>query len=484
MKSKNKSLQITEVRPEAATLKIGVAYRDKAEIEAIGWPTNIDLIALDDANRTIELLKDGQLKDQSYLPIRMIGLVSASREGEEQLKKIKELWRSEFQIEPPPALNITKSVEKSEILNWVIEQLVLLQEKTVRRNVSLMQSLVLVRTMHEETQEAFLRLERFAAVTFNLKREEVITLPPQGQTIRLGKNTEHNILQRLPVSSLGLSDLGLHISTKPRTLVGQLQVVLRALETGEIVGSWNLDAGKLESGWFRLSLETCLGVDEQGLQAEIEWDGSSELSLSLGSQHPEERFCVTYGGKSTDRPLAFKLWRGLPGTSPALPSNLTSLDRGRPKKWVIGEDILQQVESIAAPPNHVRYVDGEKMILVHPVSDSVPSVARLPKACPVGAKHVSAQIYAAKEAINHIEFSLALTQTEDMRSGPGKPQTKPGHRSEWLRLAPGEISQVHLFLPESLSVATDLFLATRLATGESNQNCNAYFKNLYASIQP
>lgn len=454
--------------------KIIISSCDLNFFSKIKFPKNIKIFALD--------CESFNENDLYLMPVWTICFLANSAKGIKNLEKIQQIWKNNFHINPPELIKILKINDQLNLINLINEQLIYMQQRLSQRNVSFMKSLSALRIAHEEMQDSFRKLERYAVDNFLISRNLALAFEPISGIVQLDEENS-KLIQYLPISSLGISDIAIYISSISKTSVGNIIIDLITLEDNEVVGNWIIDVNQLRIGWLRLGLIQCLGTDERSLKIQIKWIASDVLSAALSFVHPEEKWCAISGIKSVGKVLALKIWRSLPDSRPAITSISipTFSDKLVEKYWLISQEQMEAVENYSASHNYVDYLPGSNEILVHPLNNN-PSLARLPLACPVGLTHIWSNIRTVTEAKNIIEFSLIIIKNNLKKHFPiDSHQLDIAYQSEWVRLSPGEHSEVHLFLQKPLSDQCDLYLATRIDVDVSNENCQAYFSNIRAS---
>lgn len=418
-------------------------------------------------------------KRLNSLPNNLIGFVAANKDSLAQIQNIADQWVKHGHDSPP---NCTVHEPKSDsegITTWLISQLVRYQVSTSRRNIILMRELSNIRISHEETLESYRALERYAEANFDIHRTESLLIEPCSRAISLnGDNC--TAVQLIPTVSVGISDIGVHVSAISGDAEGYLQVKINTVESAEQVGSWKVLLRNLSLGWLRLALPQSLGVDEQSIYISISWCGAGSVSISTGVPHPDPRWCAQLNGEAESRTLAMKAWRSLPQTRPTAASMSSPIDGLQEKRWLVAEDIMRSVENLSNIRDHVKYLEEPKAILIHPVNQT-PVLGKLAQAAPIGARHIWADIQSANKEAAPIEYAIAISVPVPETLDEKGVQFKPGFISEWIAVEGGAQSELHLFLPEPLVGTGDIYLATRLKPGYTNEKCWAYFKKIRAT---
>ncbi|MFV3078073.1 DUF6212 domain-containing protein [Niveispirillum fermenti] len=458
-----------------ASPKIGVSVIDFADAVRFPWIEGVRILAFSAKGDALQVVDGGCIIPVKNVPVQMLGFLVLSESGDEEIAQVRLDWNNKFCCMPPPVFNAKMGIDPVKVLSWQSEQLIALQRDTARRNVRLMRDLAVIRVAHEETQEAFRRLEAFAMANLVLIQQEALTLEPMRHSVRLFGDATGLVEQLIPIGSVGVSDIAIHIDHAPADVTGFLRVRLCTVESDQVVGTWTVPASKLQPGWVRLSLREALGVDEQSLKLLVEWEGGDQLTLSLSYQHPDGRWCTRQGNHSFGRVLALQAWRGVPGTRTNRALNAVPVDEASTEpQWVLDAQTLRTAELVNGPEGYVRFVEDRRAVLVHP-TDHTPTVARLAGACPAGAKHIWAQVETIHPEAGTVEYALVVAPTPEIGASRPKLPLPSGHISEWCAVPPCKKTEVHLFLPKPMQMSADLYLVTRMAPGDSNANCQALF---------
>jgi hypothetical protein len=417
----------------------------------------------------------------SPLPARLIGFVSVSDAGTSQIEALREAWPRLLNVAVPDAAVVKTPVDFSDIYLWLVRKLVKAQAEMAVRNTSLMRSLSVIRAEHEAVQESFQRLESFAYASALVTRQIALSLDPKkNELLRISSGLTAEIRQLIPVSSLGLCDLAIHVVQVPTLSDGKLEITLKTLEDGGVVGTWSLATSQIREGWLRLGLEQALSVDERSVAVSILWSGPGEIALSLSDPHPEPRWCAYQGKKSASGPLSMKVWRSLPGTRavPAVQAQLNASIESRVQ--MLYADDLRKVEGAGASQEGILFDETGNSLLVHPVVGAV-TWARLPQVIPEGTMQIFADIETKNDKAGPVEYAIAVAPSAGKSRKGTTLQFKPDCISEWIRVDAVTQSQVHLYLDPSLQGEHDLYLGTRLQPGNSNAFCWAHFRKIRLS---
>lgn len=408
-----------------------------------------------------------------------IATVTASVAGEKQRTALTTYWTDRFGAALPPAIDLRKpGTTLALALTGVLSEHL---RQSQARNTRLMKELALLRRDADQSLTAFARLESFLYQTGKAERTTSLSLPDQpGQRpILLTKSRE--IEQRLPTESTGLCDIAFRIvetPTKGRCLTAQLEL----LESCRVVAEWQVKGDLLAKGWLRLSLSRALGSDAQTAVLRLIWDGAEPLKLAASFAHPDPRF------RPTEEPamLALQTWKYIPGAAPLLSAEGILASRsGLTEQWSIGIQSLRDAKGFGTDAKSLEFTDWSGGLAVRPTGSQL-SAARLNAVAHPGLVHLSGGVKTEAEDGPPVEYAYALSPTASRaRSAGHLPEFAPGMMSDWLRLPPGEWSELHFFLKEPLTELCDLYLLTRIAEGSKSKTpANAHFYKLLGHAGP
>ena len=461
-----------------AAYKIAVTENELSIARQLVNLSKVELIAISGDALAIYVHLNGIPTLATSLPNNVIGFLAISDDSHAKLKSVARYWEVHGRRTPDCHQAKDQKSQKN-LAAWIIDEIIETTKNTTLRNISLMRELTNLRIAHEETQSAFYALERYAESNFELARQQILVLEPTQNLVQL--SPEHNLLRQLiPVVSVGVSDVSLHIAAPPTDTNGKLNVTLKLIESGKDVAKWVVPTTSLQSNWVRLSLQEAIGVDEQSLALSIAWTGAGTISLSAGPSHPDPKWCATIQDVPTTRTIALKVWRGLPGTRPTKAASTYNRFQMAAERWLVDDDQMRGVENTSAYPECVQYVEPLRALLVHPVDNNA-ILAKLSLAAPKGACQISASIESANSEAGPIDYAIAVGPPRGHKEVIRSINFDPGYVSGWVTLTGGTKSEIHLFLPESLETARDVYLATRVNKGNSNENCWAYFTKIRAT---
>lgn len=194
---------------------------------------------------------------------------------------------------------------------------------------------------------------------------------------------QSEIEQLFPVSSYAVSGFALHFRDIPANGTGQLVVMLDYVENGEGIAEWLIPYGSVTAGWNFFSLPKACDGGHRTLRLKISASGGIPPELSLGHVIANERYAARARVPHADldmRPLAFKVFTGLPGVRPtALPNVFvpSALIAGRKvEDYRLPVELLRSVANVSMSPIEpgfptVRFLEFEDAIVCHPLSEGI-----------------------------------------------------------------------------------------------------------------
>ncbi len=287
--------------------------------------------------------------------------------------------------------------------------------------------------------------------------------------------------QLLPVSSLGVAALALHLHSVPKAS-GELVVALRYLESGEGVAEWIVPYAQLVPNWNFFSLPRACGGGARTLRLRITATGPETVGLSLGYPIAGERYSARSELPHPDldlRPLAFKVFTGLPGVKPASAPNMIAPSSLLEGQYIVdyrlAVDTLSQIADVSITPivpefQTVRYLEHEHAIVCHPLPNGI-SAGAISRAVEPGTISFS-----ASAIIDHpegqpaaVSFLLAPANSnarsevaELARKGAVKPSA---FFSGWREVTANQVVNINVQLDEPVRGPMDLMILSRAVTG-------------------
>lgn len=194
---------------------------------------------------------------------------------------------------------------------------------------------------------------------------------------------QSEIEQLFPVSSYAVSGFALHFRDPPAGEAGQIIVTLDYVESGEGIAEWLVPYGSVTPGWNFFSLPKACDGSHRTLRLKISASGGMPPELSLGHVIANERYAARARVQHADldmRPLAFRVFTGLPGVRPtALPNVFvpSALISGRKvEDYRLPVELLRSVANVSLSTIEpgfptVRFLELEDAIVCHPLSEGI-----------------------------------------------------------------------------------------------------------------
>ncbi|SIT87119.1 DUF6212 domain-containing protein [Pontibaca methylaminivorans] len=458
-----------------------VASEDFPEASALSLP--VTLIVASSSRNDISFSDDGGLPlpiDQVML--RTIGQLPLSSSGKKRLSQLAELWRDRLDNDPPAEITLGDEILdiRTKVLEWLVARLTEHRQKSAQRSTCYMRELGLLRQQHEAIQASFQKLEQFVYRHGPQHRTLETTLSPVSGQLPITLRGDSQLIQRLPGTSAGLSDLAIHIGNETAPAEGgMLNVSLLSPDTNETLAIWEVPAARLEHGWLRFSLDRALGPDTISLMLNVSYQGKGVLKLSSAVQHPEPRFHPEVDGQPVETLPALQLWRWIAGANAPVPAHAVIQIGGRNRLRRVERDTLATAIDLETLNSTMPLFQSSEALLVHVVPRRV-ACGILPGIALPGARQVFATLATRHAEAPTVEYQLALLPQDQRPHKSGRlPDFDAALASGWIRLAPEEEGQAHVLLPRPLDAPHDIYLMTRLPKG---QRSNAYGWSTFSHI--
>jgi len=194
---------------------------------------------------------------------------------------------------------------------------------------------------------------------------------------------ESEIEQLFPVSSYAVSGFALHFRSLPSGRSGQIIVTLDYVENGEGIAEWIIPYGNIVADWNFFSLPKACDGGHRTLRLRVSATGGVSPELSLGHVITNERYAAKARVPHADldmRPLAFRVFTGLPGVRPTTLPNVfvpTALITGRKvEDYRLPVELLRGISNVSVSsiePDFptVRFLEHEDAIVCHPLSEGI-----------------------------------------------------------------------------------------------------------------
>lgn len=439
-----------------------VSKADSPVIQELGLDIPLAVIELGESGPIVSL--DGVPLAPPALHLGALASVVCSKKAKAEIAAFEQYFVESFGQDAPVSADLTSCPEAQRSAQLSAVLLRALREANLghaRRNVSLQRSIAELRKQHTQMQSAFSALERYVYDAGVMHRSLTLELMPAADELPLALPPGGALVQRLPCSSSGLSDLAISIDESCLPAEGDLVVSLATLEDEQVHAQWTVSGTEIETGWLRFSLPVSLEADERTPVLRVEWQGQLDLALGAAMHHPDPRFQATIDGASQNMVLAIRAWSYVAGCEAPASEDGHLPNHNPVRRRLISAERLSKAENLTPACTVFQFLDDSKALLVHAVPDG-PSVARIGASVGVGVSHISASIMTRNEQAPDLDYAIAVAPAQTTRDVP---QFEPLKRSPWLRLSAMHIGEVHLYLPEPIEATHDLYLMVRPSEG-------------------
>jgi tetratricopeptide (TPR) repeat protein len=420
-----------------------------------------------------------ELVEVQWSPGFFLGFMTATADKQE-LAPLIDWWQQTPTNTLPPQLAISAELPPdafgAEFWQLMFVRITQTNREIAQRISTLQQQYLELRTLHEDTQNAF------AAVEDYLNQAK---LPPlqlafehlpekDAPAIFLQSQTQaKTITQLLPISSRSLAAIELHFEKINAQARGNLKIELKTPENQASLAKWLIPYQQISGGWLPLDLPN---IDlsypkEVVLSISPQTELGPPPSLSAGKIQPIPEARVQAGESKLDRSLALRLWQGLPGTrrflSPyrvsAVEEELEPISAG-----YLGARTLSRITEIT--PNlttedfpHIAWREEGEKILTHPREGGKATVAMLPFSFPPQGTKITATVITENAEASEIEYALVLSDGEiDPTTFIKGDFSQSIAYSGWISIEPNLQRQIHLNLEQPVDRHYHIILATRL----------------------
>lgn len=450
-----------------------IASCDFDQIKKMSLPVEVCFVddsggILESENRSKPLL----LED---VRTRLIGCISMSEEGHKILISAQSAWENNLS-DFLPEITSRPIQNRADALEWLVIQVLKYRKDAAIRTSRLMREIGIMRRQHDETQASFRALESYFYQHAKSSRSPDLILSPVARQRPLTLTGGSRLEQRLPGSSVGLSDIALHIPAA-RPARGLLHVSLTSPDTGEMLAAWEVDAATLPVGWLRFSTERAFDSESVTLVLAVSYEGPDRVQLSNSVHHPENRFQPRHDDMTVPVVPALQIWRWIAGVEVPLAANAILPIGTRDGLRRVHVQALTTARDLNDPNVEIGLQADTEALLVHALEDRMAGAVLSSIALP-GARHLYADIRTYHHNASEVEYRIALAPAA-VRSPGVLPDFATDMASDWVRMSPMEDGQVHLFLSKPLDRPCDIYLLTRLPEqGRSNAYAWSTFANL------
>ena len=444
----------------------------------------------------------GQERRLAEAPLQLAGIVAFDQNDRELVDRTTD-WLQKRRNTGVPAAHQLAAEDGAGFAAAILANAQALAQKNAVLTTSLFRQLAEARQANEELQNRFAALEAFIDRHGMQPFELAFINPP------VDDDTEPNVLvtasdgrisQILPVASVGVSAIALHITKAAPRSDAVLNVALNSVEDGRMVESWSVPVADIDAGWMTLSLKSTIAGLRRTLRLVISVDGHRlDLpTLSLGNAQPLDLFRLQdpdLKQSISSSSLALQVYVGLPGVVPPHRSSFSARaaqDNAAPslREVSLPQDVLVQTAQVHLDEDSsgfdgVSYLDDERIVSCHPPAFGT-TIARIAGGCPAGTLRLSANLLVAHEKAKDVEFALVACRDEGhvvhLLSGTADPAPGEGF-SGWIRVPAKQPRFASLYLEAAAREGGDLYLATRMVEPGNHDFAWARFFNVHALVQ-
>jgi Family of unknown function (DUF6212) len=443
---------------------------------------------------SFELFKAGGKHGTVRIPLHhpptfCLALLATSLAGKRELEGLRAAWSGAEEgflpnpIFVDPALGGTAAALMAH--RALLDAVVNTAASSAARLLLLQRQYTAFRMIHEQLQSAFDTVENFLSRA-NLPSTWLAFACEPAEAFIEPQSTKKpfRVTQLLPLPSQGLAAVELHAVRSAPDAQGLLAISVRTCEDERILASWQIPYDAVPDGWMFLDLPEIDIAPKQSASLTAIWDTRSgqppKLSLTHLQPVPENRVRVT-GDETSPRSLALRLHVGLPGSRRvAHPFEIGVLSQPPVSRLGrrLASSVLRRFAEVDAVPNGkplVTFLEEEAALEVRPVNGTI-TVAKLPGALPPQARRVTATIKTEDPTGPLVEYALlALDPNDSHEAILNRTATdcELGGFSGWLPIHPDFTSQIHVNLAKPAIKSLDLYLATRIAKGQTAESAPA-----------
>lgn len=447
-------------------LSVILPEQDAEFVKSIDLPVEIAVLNQDASSIVSD---DGLVKYSIHeLSSHCIGGVASNATGVKSVERFLEIMAEATGTNPLPLCNLSKLKAQSRearLRCFITDAFALALERQVRRVAELSRSLGALRQIHGQMQDAFAHLEKFVLDNNLAERTETLALLPGRDMAPLDLREGESLTQRLPISSVGLSDVDLFIENADFGIDGVLSVELRTQEDDAVKGIWKLSGNQLAKGPVRLALHTALESAPLAPILNLTWQGEGLVQLSTSLYHPDPRLQAHINSRNDPRVLAIRCRSYLPGSAAPIPAGAhlpIDLRALKPLVRVLDNMMLSQAENLTPDSEHSHYLADEEALLVHPLPQGISRV-RIAAAIPAGTIHIDARIFTLADKAGKIEYALGIAPTvQEFLMAETFETDFLSKITSWVQLSPQVKGELHLPLADPLQEDHDLFLMTQM----------------------
>jgi len=420
-------------------------------------------------------------------PTFCLALIAFSAVGKEQLETLRAQWSAgaEGFLPMPTLIDITAGPDAAmtQLYGLLFDRVTALYGASAARLLALQRQHTAFRIVHDQLQNAFDTVENFLSRSQLAPIWLAFACEPSEHTIGPGvMHRPFRLTQLLPLPSQGLAALELHTAPADPEAEGLLAVSLATCEDNRTLGEWVIPYTAVPDGWIFLDLPEIDIEPRQSVLLNVVWNTQSgeppKLSLTNLQPVPESRIRLAEEADSK-RSVALRLHIGVPGSRRVTHPFHIGVIR-QPCIGRLGRRLASSVLGRVAELNpgrepRVKLIDDPAAIEVRPANGGM-TVAKLAAALPAKSRRLTATIKTEGPTGPLVEYALlALAPPGAYKQvlTEGRLNGEHGGFSGWLPIHADFATQIHLTLSQPAAGPLDLYLATRLAAGQTAQSAQA-----------
>ena len=458
-----------------------VPSEDYSQIEALCLP--ISLIEVTDTTNGMTFSdEDGETLSYEVVMLRAVGQAALTSAGRNTIARLSANWSDQLGTEPPkmaPPCNNGEEDIRVHLSDWLIGQMADARLNDAQRATRFMRELGLLRGQHAEMQSSFRALEHFIYQSGLSERKLETTLSPVWKHLPISLQNGSQLSLRLPISSIGLSDIALHIAHATPGHDGVLHLSLFSPDTNQTLAIWEVFSQQISEGWLRFSMDRALGSDAVSLFLITSYQGAGTIQLSSSIKAPEQRFRTQLDNETLSELPSLKIWRWLAGSVAPTPVGAVIPVGGTDRLRRVERDVLATTLDYSDLSRCMPLAQSGDAVTIH-VLEGLTACGLLSGVGLPGARQVMATVCTRHAEGPEIEYQMALFPRQSRVEQTGQlPKFELSHCSQWVRLPAMEEGQVHIMLPEPLDEPHDIYLLTRLC---GDRQTNAYGWSTFSDI--
>lgn len=298
-----------------------VPAADLAALRSL-WPANLPLVSVHDAPHGFALDQGKGPQDLQSPPVLPLAMLATSPAGLALMERFAGWVADRTGEAPPRPCLVTGAPTLIPALAGLAEAAMAKLCSQAGLAVTALRSLAELRRVREDQQQRLTALEDFITASNRQPHELAFAEAQDPESTQLelgGRDRPLSVSQLLPVPSLGVSAIALHLGQPSLTDIAELTVTLETVEDGMEHATWRVPPESQGAGWIMLGLERGIPGLRRTLRLVLRvprFQGTALLSLGSPQPLPMFRVCGEGGAPLAPASLAFQVWTGLPGVPP------------------------------------------------------------------------------------------------------------------------------------------------------------------------